>query len=94
MKWVNTTEIGHFVISIVRNDSEMTEMTESVKFGMNQTFWYLKSWISDTKRSIVTKVEKPALFGELANNVTFLFDVATTGFQMKQGFFYGEYWNK
>ena len=36
MKWVNTTEIGHFVISIVRNDSEMTEMTEFVKFGMNQ----------------------------------------------------------
>ena len=46
------------------------------------------------KRSIVTKVEKPALFGELANNVTFLSDVATIGFQMKQGFFYGKYWNK
>ena len=60
MKWVNTTEIGHFVISNVRNDSEMTEMTELVKFGMIRTFWYLKSWISDTKRSIVTKVEKPA----------------------------------
>ena len=35
MKWVNITEIGPFVISIVRNDSEMTEF---VKFGMNRTF--------------------------------------------------------
>ena len=31
MKLVNTTEIGHFVISNVRNDSEMTEL---VKFKM------------------------------------------------------------
>ena len=46
------------------------------------------------KRPIVTKVEKPALFGELENNVTFLFVVATAGFQMKQGFYYEEYWNK
>ena len=72
----------------------MTEMTEFVNFGMIRTFWCLKSWVSDTKRPIVTKVEKPALFGELANNVIFLSDVAAIGFQTKQGFFYGEDWNK
>ena len=49
----------------------MSEMTEFVKFGTNWTFWYLKSWISDTKCPIVTKGEKrekPALLEELVDN--------------------------